>query len=132
MKDSWCVKGKLQNCSLWQKNLKLIIVKPGSQSSGYVSNFAQNQKYKAKTKFAFILKEMLLHFKVKKFSFYFWFKKTARFKFFPCISNKIISYSWILYRYPGTNFALPSIWFPIIYVWETRWIWVIRHILKVV
>ena len=38
----------------------------------------------------FIFKEIYFIFKVKEFSFYFWFKKRARFKFLLCISNKLI------------------------------------------
>ena len=44
------MKGKLQNCNLWQKSSKSMIVKAGNQFSGYVSNFAQNQKHKRSLK----------------------------------------------------------------------------------
>ena len=52
------------------------------------------KKYKTKITFAFILKESYFIFKVKEFSFCFWFKKKARLKFFLCISCKIVPYSW--------------------------------------
>ena len=48
--------------------------------------------------FAYISKESYFIFEGKEFSFYFWFKKRARFKFFLCISNKVVPYSWISCR----------------------------------
>ena len=64
-----------------------------------------SKKYKTKITFSFILKESYSIFKIKEFSFYVWFEKGARFKFFLCITNKIVPYSWTSYRYPEPTFA---------------------------
>ena len=58
---------------------KSKIVKVGKQLNFYVSNFTDDQKLQNKNNLCIYFKRKL--FQVKEFSFYFWFKKGARFKF---------------------------------------------------
>ena len=58
---------------------KSKIVKVGKQLNVYVSNFTDDQKLQNKKNLCIYFKRKL--FQVKEFSFYFWFKKGAKFKF---------------------------------------------------
>ena len=58
---------------------QIKIVKVGKQLNVYVSNFTDDQKLQNKNNLCIYFKRKL--FQVKEFSFYFWFKKGARFKF---------------------------------------------------
>ena len=113
---------------------KSIVVKAGNQFNVYVCNFIHNRKntklfQKNTITFMFIFKEIYFIFKVKEFSFYFWFKKRARFKFLLCISNKlIISCIAGPCRDIGNLFLRSLVCFAIVYAWKTSWIWVKRHL----